>query len=285
MSNAIHGPAGIREPRGETGPSAPAGGRETDGQEIFRSLRFSFYKESGETDLEDPIRTLYTDLCERITPCCRNAVAISMPRQVILLMNYLDESEEGILDLMQEMYQKHRNEMLKKYGLTVTMTIGGGLHGSIRDLYFSTSSMEESRMSFLSSPGSGVPVDVKRTGTKQGKPDGRLPVRSSVSSAAAFLFEYIGEHFREDISLTGLSELVHLSSKYISDLFRNTFGFTITAYLTECRVEEARRLLAETGFSIAEISASVGISDPKHFSKLFKKSVGLSPLQYRRQTV
>lgn len=53
-------------------------------------------------------------------------------------------------------------------------------------------------------------------------------------------------------------------------------------FLTQVRLEESERLLSETNLQVREIAARVGYLDEKYYSKLFKKSTGIKPTEYRR---
>lgn len=92
---------------------------------------------------------------------------------------------------------------------------------------------------------------------------------------------YIQEHLEEEISLTVLSEKFHLSAQYISQLFRSEIGVNFLAYLTNMRMEQAKKLLLSTPLSIAEISAKSGYSDYRIFTKTFKRVEGVTPSQFR----
>lgn len=92
---------------------------------------------------------------------------------------------------------------------------------------------------------------------------------------------YIQEHLEEEISLTVLSEKFHLSAQYISQLFRSEIGVNFLAYLTNMRMEQAKKLLLSTPLSIAEISAKSGYSDYRIFTKTFKRIEGVTPSQFR----
>lgn len=93
---------------------------------------------------------------------------------------------------------------------------------------------------------------------------------------------YLQEHMAEDISLTVLAEQFHLSSQYISQLFKNEIGVNFLAYLTNIRMEKAKKLLLSTSMPIGEISEQLGYGDYRVFTKVFKKSEGITPSQYRR---
>nr|WP_286207920.1 response regulator [Clostridium caldaquaticum] len=94
--------------------------------------------------------------------------------------------------------------------------------------------------------------------------------------------QYIQEHFAEDISLEIVAREIHLSSSYLSTIFRKETGLNFSEYLINCRIEEAKKLLKKTNKSMAEISEKIGYSDVKYFSKLFNKKVGLKPSEYRK---
>ena len=87
----------------------------------------------------------------------------------------------------------------------------------------------------------------------------------------------------EEISLNILAEEFHLSSQYISQLFKNEIGVNFLAYLTNIRMEKAKKLLISTALPISEISEQSGYGDYRVFTKAFKKSEGSTPSQYRRE--
>ena len=93
---------------------------------------------------------------------------------------------------------------------------------------------------------------------------------------------YMQEHLAEEVSLSVLSEEFHLSAQYISQLFKNEIGVNFLAYLTNIRIENAKKLLLSTSMSIAEVSEQSGYGDYRVFTKVFKKSEGVTPSQFRR---
>lgn len=94
--------------------------------------------------------------------------------------------------------------------------------------------------------------------------------------------KYMQEHLSEEVSLHILSEEFHLNSQYISQLFKNEIGVNFLTYLTNIRMEHAKKLLLSSSLSIAEVSEQSGYGDYRVFTKVFKKSEGITPSQYRR---
>ena len=93
---------------------------------------------------------------------------------------------------------------------------------------------------------------------------------------------YLQEHLAEEISLSVLAEEFHLNPQYISQLFKSEIGVNFLAYLTNIRMEKAKKLLLTTSLSIAEVAEQSGYGDYRVFTKVFKKSEGVTPSQYRR---
>ena len=93
---------------------------------------------------------------------------------------------------------------------------------------------------------------------------------------------YLQEHLEEDVSLSVLTETFHLNPQYISQLFKNEIGVGFLSYLTGIRMEKAKKLLLSTSLSVAEVAGQVGYGDYRVFTKVFKKSEGVTPSQYRR---
>lgn len=95
---------------------------------------------------------------------------------------------------------------------------------------------------------------------------------------------YIGQKYKEDISLEQTAEYVNLSPHYFSKLFRQHQGETFIDYLTRLRMNEAKRLIAGERLNLKEICYEVGYKDPNYFSRVFKKAEGITPSEFRHQT-
>ena len=93
---------------------------------------------------------------------------------------------------------------------------------------------------------------------------------------------FLQEHLVEEVSLSVLAEEFHLNPQYISQLFKSEIGVNFLAYLTNIRMEHAKKLLLTTSLSIAEVSEQSGYGDYRVFTKVFKKNEGVTPSQYRR---
>lgn len=96
------------------------------------------------------------------------------------------------------------------------------------------------------------------------------------------MIRFLQHNLAEDMSLNRLSEEFHLSPQYISQLFKSEIGVNFLAYLTNQRMEKAKRLLISTSLGISEISIQCGYADYRVFTKTFKKNIGITPSQYRR---
>ena len=93
---------------------------------------------------------------------------------------------------------------------------------------------------------------------------------------------YVEQHLGENISLSSVAEILYLSPAYFSRLFHRQAGCSFSEWLTQRRMDRARNLLRDTTMSVSEIAASIGFKEPNSFTRLFKKSEGVSPTEYRR---
>lgn len=97
------------------------------------------------------------------------------------------------------------------------------------------------------------------------------------------IIKYLNENYDKKISLDQIGGNMYLSPVYISKIFKENTGDSPINYLIKIRLEKAKEMLEEDGNeSIKQIAANVGYDDVYHFSKLFKKHYGISPLNYKR---
>ncbi len=97
--------------------------------------------------------------------------------------------------------------------------------------------------------------------------------------------KYINENYTKPITLETLSQNVYISKHHLSHLFKNQTGTSPIKYLITRRIEEAKLLLGDSDHTIKEIAEMVGYDDPAHFSQIFKKTAGISPLSYRNSAM
>lgn len=95
--------------------------------------------------------------------------------------------------------------------------------------------------------------------------------------------EYLDENYHKDITLDEMAEMVNINPTYLSMLFKEQVGTTYIKYLTNVRLEKAKKLLNE-GYKVKEVSEMVGYHNSRHFSELFKKTIGLTPDQFKGKT-
>lgn len=93
---------------------------------------------------------------------------------------------------------------------------------------------------------------------------------------------YIDAHYREEIHREELGELVFLNTDYLSRIFKKEKGISISTYIIQKRVEEAKKLLTQSTLPINTVSLYVGYSNFSYFTKMFKENTGYAPLEYRR---
>lgn len=107
----------------------------------------------------------------------------------------------------------------------------------------------------------------------------RVPAKNSEFVKKAI--QYISKKFAEPLTLEEVANHVHLNPAYFSTLFKQSTGSNFKEYLNMVRIEESKRLLSNTDYSLIDIAIAVGYEDQSYFSKVFKKYTGLTPKQYR----
>ena len=110
-----------------------------------------------------------------------------------------------------------------------------------------------------------------RSGDEEG-PEGKHYAR---------LTAYIRNEYMNDISLDSAGEALNMSPSYIGLVFRKVGGTSFLKYLTDIRMEEAKRLLSTTDLTLREIGQRVGIENQNTLIRTFKKAEGVTPGQYR----
>lgn len=93
---------------------------------------------------------------------------------------------------------------------------------------------------------------------------------------------FITDHFSENLTLEAVAECTGLNPAYFSSIFKKSTGSSFKEYLNILRIEESKRLLSFTDYSIIDIAIATGFEDQSYFSRVFKKYTGLTPRQYRQ---
>jgi AraC-like DNA-binding protein len=96
---------------------------------------------------------------------------------------------------------------------------------------------------------------------------------------------YAREHCCEDFQESDVARACGISPSHLSRTFRKIMGVTFTQYLTELRMTEAQRLLVRTSMSVMEVAMQVGYSRHSYFSKRFRETVGITPIDFRRRVL
>lgn len=104
-------------------------------------------------------------------------------------------------------------------------------------------------------------------------------VSTVIKDVKAFVEE---NYWKEDFSLQDAADYVNLSVQYMSKLFRKEMGITFIDYLTSVRIRKSIDLFQDEDLKIYEIAEQVGYATQHYFSNVFKKNLGVSPVEYRK---
>ena len=94
---------------------------------------------------------------------------------------------------------------------------------------------------------------------------------------------HIERHYTEPVSMAQMARLAGLSATHFNRRFRQTLRMTPLEYLRTVRVQAARRLLAQSTASLAEIAVDTGFTDQSHFTRRFREATGMTPQAYRQR--
>ncbi|MEC0038655.1 AraC family transcriptional regulator [Bacillus cereus] len=94
---------------------------------------------------------------------------------------------------------------------------------------------------------------------------------------------YIFKNIYQELSLKQLAHVTNKNSMYLSTLFKKEVGMTLSEYIHREKVEEAKKLLALTNYSLLEVSTFLNFNNQSYFTRIFKKYTKVTPKQYRNQ--
>ena len=109
-----------------------------------------------------------------------------------------------------------------------------------------------------------------------------LKLHGNSSALAAAVAEYVRHHLSDPVSTEKIAEKLHFSRTWLSRKFHEETGISLSDFIRIKKTEEAQRLLRYTDKSLREISVYLGYSSQSHFQTVFKKQLGVTPMQYRR---
>lgn len=94
---------------------------------------------------------------------------------------------------------------------------------------------------------------------------------------------YISRHMHEKISVAKMADYIGVNANYLSTLFSRIENKTITDYILDERLYLCENMLKYSEYSIQEIAAYFAFSSQSHFAKLFKRTYGITPSEYRKR--
>lgn len=94
--------------------------------------------------------------------------------------------------------------------------------------------------------------------------------------------KYIESKYQSQLSYKDVAREIFISPSYFLNLFKKATNLTFTDYLTAVRIQEAKKLLRTSALNITEIAYEIGFNNSSYFSNIFKKTVGISAMEYKK---
>lgn len=96
------------------------------------------------------------------------------------------------------------------------------------------------------------------------------------------IMEYIQIHYTEKITLEDLADQIHLCRSESCRLFKRYMNQSMFDYLLDYRIDRSLELLRQAELDVTQISGQVGFANPGYYSRIFKRKMGCTPLEYRK---
>lgn len=106
---------------------------------------------------------------------------------------------------------------------------------------------------------------------------------NSNNSSIKRIVKYVETNYYKDLKLETLAEIFNYNSAYLGKIFKNYTGVSFNTYLDKRRIEEGKKLLLEKKLKVYEVCELIGYKNIDYFHSKFKKYVGVSPLNYKKQ--
>ena len=140
--------------------------------------------------------------------------------------------------------------------------------------------LKPSRMEELHEAVAAMTASLVAAATPAGDPPEAEEAQAG-SFVARAAIRYIEEHYAEHLSLCDVADKVYVSQWHLSKLINHYAQLSFFDLLNKCRVQRSQELLADPMFRVSEIAYAVGYADVAHFSRIFKKLTGKTPMEYR----
>ena len=105
---------------------------------------------------------------------------------------------------------------------------------------------------------------------------------SSKRQSLQHIREYLDNHYQEHLTLDNIAEKFYINKYYLTRIFKEQYGLTISNYIQQLRITHAKQLLRFSDLSIDKIGEDCGLNDANYFSRVFKKVEGISPGEFRK---
>lgn len=95
--------------------------------------------------------------------------------------------------------------------------------------------------------------------------------------------KYVHDKYNDELTIDIVSKELNINKCYFCNIFKKETGITFSNFINKFRVEKSKQLLANSSFSILDVAISVGFNNQNYFAMAFKKELGMTPLQYRKE--
>ena len=107
----------------------------------------------------------------------------------------------------------------------------------------------------------------------------------SVDGLGDTVLRYVQKNFMQELTIERVARACACSESTVSHLFRRHTGRSVKQYVAELRINQAKKLLETSDLPVQTVASLCGFANINYFSTAFKKTVGLSPTEYRRTAV